>query len=136
MAKPRRVTLRTYQVGFGDCFGGSGLAVQTNAGLAPVVPLTGFNALGGFGLNERRDDVVFAGGGQIGYNFQFTPGSGFVIGLEADIQYADFNRRDDDDNFFGFGGFGGFGGGRQRCDGQRGPVQSGPTRPWPGHRPA
>src|SRR5215213_3541892 len=91
-----------------DTFGfnsfGSGLSVQTNAGLAPVVPLSGFNT---FGLNgfDRREREGFVGGGQIGYNFQFTPGSGCVMGIEADIQYADFNRRDDD-NFFGFGGFG------------------------------
>src|SRR5687768_6493876 len=31
--------------GFGG-FGGSGLSVQTNAGLAPVVPLSGFNTFG------------------------------------------------------------------------------------------
>ena len=34
----------------------------------------------------------FVGGGQIGYNVQFTPGSGFVIGVEADAQYVDFGR--------------------------------------------
>ncbi|WP_431311022.1 outer membrane protein [Methylobacterium nigriterrae] len=34
----------------------------------------------------------FSGGGQIGYNYQFTPGSGFVIGFEADAQYVDFGR--------------------------------------------
>ncbi len=28
----------------------------------------------------------FAGGGQIGYNYQLTPGSGWVLGAEADIQ--------------------------------------------------
>ena len=83
----------SFGFGFGDCFGGSGLAVQTNAGLAPVVPLTGFNALG-FGSSERRDDAVFAGGGQIGYNYQFTPGSGWVIGIEADIQGLANNRRE------------------------------------------
>jgi outer membrane immunogenic protein len=97
----------SFGFGFGDCFGGSGLAVQTNAGLAPVVPLTGFNALG-FGSSERRDDAVFAGGGQIGYNYQFTPGSGWVIGIEADIQGLANNRRDDD--VFALGGFGGFNG--------------------------
>src|SRR3954469_9051338 len=98
----------SFGFGFGDCFGGSGLSVQTNAGLAPVVPLTGFNALG-LGFNDRRnDDAVFAGGGQIGYNYQFTPGSGWVIGIEADIQGLANNRRDDD--VFALGGFGGFNG--------------------------
>ncbi|GJD96079.1 outer membrane protein [Methylobacterium iners] len=35
----------------------------------------------------------FTGGGQIGYNYQFTPGSGIVVGLEADAQYTDLQRR-------------------------------------------
>ncbi|MCX7332758.1 MAG: porin family protein [Hyphomicrobiales bacterium] len=37
-----------------------------------------------FGIN--------AGYGQVGYNFQFTPGSGIVVGVEADAQYLDFGR--------------------------------------------
>ncbi len=96
-------------LGFGGCgFAGSGLAVPTltitdNIGtigpLAPVVPAAG--SLVGFGGNRRNQDG-FVGGGQIGYNYQFTPGSGFVIGIEADIQYADFGRRRDAD-FFGLG---------------------------------
>src|SRR4051794_12766759 len=93
--------------GFGFTNFGSGLSVQTNAGLQPVVPLTGFNnfGFGGFDNGRNRRDG-FVGGGQIGYNLQLTPGSGFVIGIEADAQYADFGRRRNDD----FGGFG-FGGG-------------------------
>ncbi|MCJ2077755.1 porin family protein [Methylobacterium sp. E-016] len=35
----------------------------------------------------------FTGGGQIGYNYQFTPGSGIVVGIEADAQYTDLQRR-------------------------------------------
>ena len=35
----------------------------------------------------------FVGGGQVGYNYQFTPGSGLVVGLEADAQYTDFTNR-------------------------------------------
>ena len=35
----------------------------------------------------------FTGGGQIGYNWQLTPGSGVVIGFEADAQYLDFGGR-------------------------------------------
>jgi outer membrane immunogenic protein len=99
--------------GFGFNGLGTGLAVQTNAGLQPVAPLTGNN----FGVldNGRRGRDGFVGGGQVGYNYQFTPGSGLVIGLEADAQYADFRRNDDcvfgDCGFGGFGGgFGGFGG--------------------------
>src|SRR5215207_8538356 len=93
---------------FGNCFGG--LTVQTsNPAFAPVVPITGF--VNNFAVDSDRDRGGFVGGGQIGYNYQFTPGSGFVIGIEADIQAADFNGRDDEFfNLAGFGGIGGFGG--------------------------
>src|SRR3954454_677056 len=101
----------SFGFGFGDCFGGSGLSVATVNGLAPVVPLTG-NTFGfGTGFDNRNDRDSFVGGGQIGYNYQFTPGSGWVIGIEADIQGTDFGHRRNDDDFFAFGGFGGLGGG-------------------------
>jgi outer membrane immunogenic protein len=35
----------------------------------------------------------FTGGGQVGYNYQFTPGSGFVVGVEADAAYTDLHGR-------------------------------------------
>src|SRR5215207_1951339 len=95
--------------GFGfDGFGGSGLVVPSApvGALAPVVPLSGFNAFGVGAFDDRRNDGGFTGGGQIGYNFQFTPGSGFVIGIEADIQAVDLGRRRNDSLFGGFGGFG------------------------------
>ena len=78
------------------------------AGLAPVVPLTGLNTFG-LGFNNQRDDTVFAGGGQIGYNYQFTPGAGWVIGIEADIQGVANNNRNDD--FLALSGLGAFGAG-------------------------
>ena len=37
----------------------------------------------------------FVGGGQIGYNYQLTPGSGWVLGAEADFQGTGFGRRGD-----------------------------------------
>ena len=40
----------------------------------------------------NRDVDGFVGGGQIGYNYQFTPGAGLVVGVEADAQYVDFGR--------------------------------------------
>lgn len=48
--------------------------------------------------NLRRPAVSvsqdgFTGGGQVGYNFQFTPGRGIVFGIEADAQYTDLQRR-------------------------------------------
>ncbi|MGX7707659.1 outer membrane protein [Methylobacterium sp. Gmos1] len=42
--------------------------------------------------NVRVSQDGFTGGGQIGYNYQFTPGSGFVVGVEADAQYTDLQR--------------------------------------------
>ncbi|SOR27483.1 putative 31 kDa outer-membrane immunogenic protein precursor (omp31) [Methylorubrum extorquens] len=76
---------------------GYGFGVDDN-GAAPVVgvnSLTGLvrpgqTAVIAFGGNSRSDG--FVGGGQIGYNYQFTPGSGVVIGIEADAQYVDFGR--------------------------------------------
>ncbi|MCJ2127236.1 outer membrane protein [Methylobacterium sp. J-077] len=44
-------------------------------------------------VNNRNNNDGFTGGAQIGYNYQFTPGSGFVVGIEADAQYVDFARR-------------------------------------------
>ncbi|AWB20010.1 porin family protein [Methylobacterium currus] len=75
----------------------------------PVFTWTGFyagvNAGAGFGggggtftdatygtVSPGSRDAAFVGGGQIGYNYQFTPGSGFVLGAEADIQGTTFGR--------------------------------------------
>ena len=96
--------------GFG--FGGCGfsnlstLSVPTfpNGALVPVGPVVSpaFNNFGSISDN-RRDG--FVGGGQIGYNYQFTPGSGLVIGIEADAQYNGTGRRHDDkNNWWGFWG--------------------------------
>jgi outer membrane immunogenic protein len=41
---------------------------------------------------RNRSQDGFSGGAQIGYNYQFTPGSGVVVGIEADAQYLDFGR--------------------------------------------
>ena len=51
---------------------------------------------------RNRSQDGFSGGAQIGYNYQFTPGSGVVIGIEADAQYLDFGR--DRNNAFVSGG--------------------------------
>jgi outer membrane immunogenic protein len=77
---------------------------------APVFTWTGFYAgvNAGYGWNANDDDVVipgvgtfevddeggFAGGGQIGYNHQI---GSFVLGAEADIQYADIGGDNDFD---------------------------------------
>ncbi len=40
-----------------------------------------------------RSPEGFTGGGQIGYDYQFRPGSSLVVGAEADAQYTDFGSR-------------------------------------------
>ena len=79
----------------------------------PVFTWSGFyaglNAGYAFGVGDRDRDYLFGsargasgftGGAQIGYNWQFTPGSGIVIGVEADAQYTDFNRRLGGNHFY------------------------------------
>jgi outer membrane immunogenic protein len=88
--------------GFGG-FGNNNLSVPIGVGqFGPVVPLAGTtfaSGLGGFGGNGNRDG--FVGGAQVGFNYQFTPGSGLVVGVEADIQWADFGGGNN--GFFGNG---------------------------------
>ncbi|GJE28152.1 outer membrane protein [Methylobacterium organophilum] len=47
---------------------------------------------GTFSFNNRGQNG-FTGGLQVGANYQFTPGSGFVVGVEADAQYLAAGRR-------------------------------------------
>lgn len=91
-----------------DTFGGvgfGGLSALTvpagGGGTFPVTPAAGF-----FNTNRNNDRSGFAGGGQLGFNYQVGQ---IVWGIEADIQGTSFgNNRNND---FGFGGgFGGFGG--------------------------
>ena len=52
-----------------------------------------------FDAADEDDDGGFVGGAQVGYNYQI---GSFVVGLEGDIQYADFGR----DGAFDFDGDG------------------------------
>ena len=68
---------------------------------APIFTWTGFyvGVNAGYGwsnddfdavdLADEDDDGGFVGGAQVGYNYQI---GSFVVGLEGDIQYADFGR--------------------------------------------
>ena len=60
-----------------------------------AIPATGFGGRGG-------NSDGFVGGAQVGFNYQFTPGSGFVVGVEADIQWMGGNDGNNK-GFFGFG---------------------------------
>ncbi|MCJ2087393.1 porin family protein, partial [Methylobacterium sp. E-005] len=53
---------------------------------------TPYAAAGTTATFRNRSQDGFSGGGQIGYNFQLTPGNGVVFGIEADAQYLDFGR--------------------------------------------
>ncbi|KQP41338.1 porin [Methylobacterium sp. Leaf104] len=52
-------------------------------------------------FSNRNANDGFTGGGQIGYNYQFTPGSGFVVGVEADAQYLGFGTNRNTASFVG-----------------------------------
>ena len=66
-------------------------AIQTATG--GLVPYQALAPNGSTLIYNRNNREGFSGGGQIGYNYQFTPGSGVVIGFEADAQYLDFGGR-------------------------------------------
>ncbi|MHB2209969.1 outer membrane protein [Methylobacterium sp. CM6257] len=67
---------------------GSPIAITPAGAFVPAVLTPGSSI-----LYSRNSNEGFSGGGQIGYNWQLTPGSGAVIGFEADAQYLDFGRR-------------------------------------------
>jgi outer membrane immunogenic protein len=71
------------------CFGGGVVTVDTLPGGATVAPvaLASGALLGLAGTNGGGNRDGFVGGAQVGFNYQFTPGSGFVVGVEADIQW-------------------------------------------------
>ena len=79
-----------FNAGYGFDAGSNSNAYVLPAG--SVIGSAGTNGV--LRLNNGRNETEgFVGGGQIGYNYQFTPGSGLVVGIEADAQYTDFNRR-------------------------------------------
>jgi len=81
---------------------GYGFGTGSNNNTPTVVGVNGASGLVPPGttaviaFNNRNSNEGFVGGGQIGYNYQLTPGSGVVIGVEADAQYVDFGRSRND----------------------------------------
>jgi outer membrane immunogenic protein len=72
----------------------TGLYAGLNAGYAFRMDSGGFTDPTYGTVTGGKSSGGFAGGGQIGYNYQFTPGSGFVLGFETDIQGASFAKAD------------------------------------------
>ena len=70
----------------------TGFYAGLNAGYAVHTGRGGFSDPTYGIVTGRKQSGGFAGGGQIGYNYQFTPGSGFVVGVETDASYTDLNR--------------------------------------------
>jgi len=79
-----------FNAGYG--FGTQDDRVPTVIGVGPASLLVPPGTTAVVAFSNRESNEGFVGGGQIGYNYQFTPGSGVVIGVEADAQYADFGR--------------------------------------------
>ncbi|CAO4146808.1 porin family protein [Methylorubrum aminovorans] len=80
----------------------TGAYIGINAGYtyteSDTLRTTGIGALQANVTNDLRRPAVglsqdgFSAGGQAGYNFQLTPGTGILIGLETDAQYMDLQR--------------------------------------------
>jgi outer membrane immunogenic protein len=84
-----------FNAGYGFDASDRGTNVYNN--VFPNLVRGGPNLLAGAGgpsqvAYSNNSNEGFTGGGQIGYNYQFTPGSGVVVGIEADAQYVDFGR--------------------------------------------
>ncbi len=103
-------------VNAGGGFDASGARHSTIVGVPTAANLfgsaAGASTTGLLAFQGNRGLGGFAGGGQVGYNYQLTPGAGIVLGVEADAQYIDFR---DDRRFAyatadGLGGFPGTGG--------------------------
>jgi outer membrane immunogenic protein len=84
------------------CFGTGALTVDVATGVvAPVTAAPGSAIPGGGFFGNGNNNDGFVGGAQVGFNYQFAPGSGFVVGVEADIQWADFGGGNNNNGFFG-----------------------------------
>ena len=79
-------------VNAGAAFGDKGRSDSADLPLNSVKGSLGTDGTLLFG-DGRNNRVGFTGGGQVGYNYQLQPGSGFVVGIEADIQYVDLGSK-------------------------------------------
>ncbi|MGU3360933.1 outer membrane protein [Methylobacterium sp. M6A4_1b] len=86
--------------GYGFDAGSSGGATVVGTTAASGIIANGA-APGLVAFSNRDAHDGFTGGGQIGYNYQLTPGSGFVVGVEADAQYLGFGTDRNTASFVG-----------------------------------
>jgi len=75
---------------------------RNNDNFLPIGAVTVGGAF--FPVSNGGGSGGFLGGVQAGYNYQFNPGAGFVVGVEADIDWADFGRRNNNNGAL-FGSF-------------------------------
>ena len=84
----------------GGNVGGAWASRNTNNDFFPL----GATDLNGNALfvptNGNGSNSGFVGGIQGGYNYQFTPGAGFVLGFETDIDYSNLNKNRNNNLFF------------------------------------
>lgn len=73
-------------------FSWSGFYGGFNAGYAIDTKDFGDNTIDGV-TYEKPKAGGFTGGGQIGFNYELTPGSGIVLGVETDAQYVDMSYK-------------------------------------------
>ncbi|KQQ26198.1 porin [Methylobacterium sp. Leaf125] len=71
-----------FNAGYGFDASSNNQATVIGVNGASTLVLPGTTAVVAFGNGQSNDG--FVGGGQVGYNYQFTPGSGVVVGIEAD----------------------------------------------------
>ncbi len=94
-SSPGRASYAGFNAGYG--FDASSNSAPTVVGVPAAAGIfagpAGGNVPGVLAFSNSRNNEGFVGGGQIGYNYQFTPGSGVVVGLEADAQYVDFGAQ-------------------------------------------
>jgi outer membrane immunogenic protein len=99
-----------FNAGYG--FDASSTSTPTVVGVSPATGIFAnaagtANTSGVLAFSNNRNNDGFVGGGQIGYNYQFTPGSGVVVGVEADAQYVDFGAQRNRFSYATPGGTGG-----------------------------
>ncbi|MGI6246924.1 MAG: outer membrane protein [Pseudochelatococcus sp.] len=97
---PARQVAPVAPVAYAPAFTWTGFYVGVNAGYAWNTNEDNDVYVNGGYYKSGNDDGGFTGGGQVGYNYQINR---FVVGLEADINYADLKG---DNNAWSYSGSG------------------------------